>query len=572
MKIIITENQKKKLFIPRKLSGEDSRWAQWNKEQPIVDGVRINQYDINTGKKEGIWEEYYDNGQLAYKGSYNNGDRDGIWEWYYDNGQLMYKGSYKNGKEEGYWEYYYSNGKLLYKGSFKSGELIKNINEAEKKKLFIPRNISGEDSRWADWNKDQPIKDGIRINQYDINTGKKEGIWEEYYHTDGKLLYRGSFKSGEKDGIWKWYHNNGQLAYKGSYKNGKKDGIWKEYYDNGKLWFKGSYKNDQKDGIWEKYYDNGQLDYKGSFNNGKKDGYWEEYFDNGQLMYKGSYKNGFRDGIWEWYFGNGKLHSSSSYKNGELIKKLDESEQPKKKLFIPRKLSGEDSRWAQWNKEQPIVDGLRINQYNINTGKKEGIWEKYYDNGQLMYKGSFNNGKKDGYWEWYFDNGQLMYKGSYKNGKEEGYWEEYYDNGQLAYKGSYKNGKLIKKLDESEQPKKKLFIPRKLSGEDSRWAQWNKEQPIVDGLRINQYNINTGKKQGIWEEYYDNGQLAYKGSYKNGKEEGIWKWYHNNGQLDYKGSYKNGFRDGIWEEYFSDGDFWYEGEWDNGKYIRDIRI
>jgi antitoxin component YwqK of YwqJK toxin-antitoxin module len=40
----------------------------------------------------------------------------------------------------------------------------------------------------------------------------------------------------------------------------------------------------------------------------------------------------------------------------------------------------------------------------------------------------------------------------------------------------------------------------------------------------------------------------------------------------YKGSYKNGVKDGIWEEYFSDGEFWYEGEWDNGKYIRDIRI
>jgi len=57
MKIIITEEQKKKLFIPRRLSGEDSRWVQWNKYQPIVDGVQINQY-THDGKKEGYWEEY----------------------------------------------------------------------------------------------------------------------------------------------------------------------------------------------------------------------------------------------------------------------------------------------------------------------------------------------------------------------------------------------------------------------------------------------------------------------------------------------------------------------------------
>ena len=57
MKIIITEEQKKKLFIPRKLFGEDSRWVDWNKVQSIKDGIRINQYDINTGKKRRLLGE-----------------------------------------------------------------------------------------------------------------------------------------------------------------------------------------------------------------------------------------------------------------------------------------------------------------------------------------------------------------------------------------------------------------------------------------------------------------------------------------------------------------------------------
>jgi antitoxin component YwqK of YwqJK toxin-antitoxin module len=516
MKIIITEEQKKKLFIPRKLSGEDSRWFDWNKEQPIVDGLRINQYNINTGNKEGIWEayhfngklwskgsykngkeegyweyyhdngklwskgsykngekdgiweEYWSNGQLDYKGSFKNNLRDGYWEEYWSNGQLWFKGSYKNGEKDGIWERYFGNGQLDYKGSYKNGKLIKklteNINE-DKKKLFIPRKLSGEDSRWAQWNKDQPIVDGLRINQYDINTGKKQGIWEEY-HYNGQLWFKGSYKNNLRDGYWEEYWSNGQLWFKGSYKNGEKDGIWEKYYDNGQLMFKGSYKNGEKDGIWEEYYSDGQLEYKGSFKNGDRDGYWEEYWSNGKLRYKGSYKNGDRDGIWEWYYSNGQLDYKGSYKNGELIKKLPlkESETPKKKLFIPRKLSGEDSRWADWNKEQSIKNGEPINQYDINTGKKEGIWEKYYDNGQLMYKGSYKNGDRDGIWEEYYSDGQLWYKGSYKNGEKDGIWEEYWSNGQLDYKGSYKNGELIKKLPltESEEQKKKLFIPRNI--------------------------------------------------------------------------------------------------------------
>ena len=68
--------------------------------------------------------------------------------------------------------------------------------------------------------------------------------------------------------------------------------------------------------------------------------------------------------------------------------------------------------------------------------------------------------------------------------------------------------------------KKKLFIPRRLSGENSRYLEWNKDQPIVDGERINQYT-HDGIKIGYWEELVS---LKYeKGNY-NEKGEKIGKW------------------------------------------------
>ena len=148
----------------------------------------------------------------------------------------------------------------------------------------------------------------------------------------------------------------------------------------------------------------------------------------------------------------------------KLFIPITESEESKKgKLFIPRRLSGENSRFIQWNKEQPIVDGERINQYTHN-GKKTGIWEEYYDDGQLESKVSYKDGKRDGIWERYYFNGQLKSKGLYKNDNYDGIWEYYYFNGQLSSKGLYKNG----------------------------------------------------KQDGIWEEYYKNGQLMFKGSYEDG--------------------------------------------------------
>ena len=212
------------------------------------------------------------------------------------------------------------------------------------------------------------------------------------------------------------------------------------------------------------------------------------------------------------------------------------TEEQKKKLFIPRKLSGEDSRYAKWNKEQPIVNGIQINQYDLD-GRKQGYWETYNDNGEVNTKGNYKDDKKDGYWEYYWSNGNVYSKGNYKNGGYDGEWFYYHPDGRLEYKELYEYDKLVKDIPLTES--KKLFIPRKLSGEDSRYAKWNKEQPIVDGERINQYNVDTGKKEGLWVRYYDNGQLESKGKYKNGLRDGVWEYYYWNGTLE-RELYNNG--------------------------------
>ena len=55
-------------------------------------------------------------------------------------------------------------------------------------------------------------------------------------------------------------------------------------------------------------------------------------------------------------------------------------------------------------------------------GQAHGLWERYYSNGNLFYKGEYINGKRHGYWESYYYNGNLCYKGSYLNGNQIGFW------------------------------------------------------------------------------------------------------------------------------------------------------
>jgi antitoxin component YwqK of YwqJK toxin-antitoxin module len=141
------------------------------------------------------------------------------------------------------------------------------ITEEQKKKLFIPRKLSSGNSRYTEWNNSQPIRDGVRINQYTPD-GLKIGYWEEY-HDNGKLGSKGNYVKGDRDGYWEWYYENGRIESKGSYKNGKRDDYWEDYWDNGKLMFRGYYVDGKRNGYWEFYYSNGQISRKGYYKNGE---------------------------------------------------------------------------------------------------------------------------------------------------------------------------------------------------------------------------------------------------------------------------------------------------------------
>ena len=50
--------------------------------------------------------------------------------------------------------------------------------------------------------------------------------------------------------------------------------------------------------------------------------------------------------------------------------------------------------------------------------------------------------------------------------------------------------------------------------------------------------------EGVWVYYYDNGQLDFKGNYKNGKKEGAWVAYDKYGApwAMFTGTFKDGVK------------------------------
>ena len=89
-------------------------------------GEKGSEGTLKNGKPNGLWKEYYINGQIIMVGNFKNGKKDGSWKEYYGkNGQLKEKGTYNNGEWDGPFKSYYENGQLEKEETYKDGKLIK---------------------------------------------------------------------------------------------------------------------------------------------------------------------------------------------------------------------------------------------------------------------------------------------------------------------------------------------------------------------------------------------------------------------------------------------------------------
>jgi hypothetical protein len=188
MKIIITEEQKKKLFIPRKIEGEGSRWEQWNNSQPTINGKKINQYDLN-GKPIGYWDDWIDDEMVSGKGFFIKGLKHGMWEEYLS-GELIGKGIYKNGKETGIWELYYD-GKLDRKVLFDNGKVIgrwditkDNLTEGISYNYTLDKTYNDSTKREIIYRFKNKDNYEFQVLFYNLGNGK----WEREYRTNEKGL------------------------------------------------------------------------------------------------------------------------------------------------------------------------------------------------------------------------------------------------------------------------------------------------------------------------------------------------------------------------------------------------
>lgn len=189
----------------------------------------------------------------------SKGRRQGLWTDFYANGQKRYEGEFKNDKCKGTFRYYDEQGNLKATNEFdRSGERALN-------KTFAPNG--------------RVVATGYYLNQ------KKDGVWKYFDKNSGQLLLVEENTDGKVNGWSRLYNpSNGTLAEETHYVNGAPEGACRKFSDTGVLLMECQYRNGLLDGPSKSYFPNTSLKEEGQYAKGKKVGQWKTYNEDGDLI------------------------------------------------------------------------------------------------------------------------------------------------------------------------------------------------------------------------------------------------------------------------------------------------
>ena len=459
----------------------------------------------------------YPGGQVASEGMLRDGRPDGLWKTYYENGQLKSIGKRTDFLLDSTWVFFSEVGDtsliVNYKRDLKNG----------------PRFTFGKDDIVM-----EPFVNDVRQGE-----GKR-------YDLKRHLIQTVTYKNGVEEGISPVFDTTGLLCEIITYKKGfvmtreainrydregKKHGYWKTFFDDWSVHTECYYRHGMRDGFYKEYDEKGNLKKITKFVNDVEQVVesdmkplivQHEYYPNGKVKREASFRDGKREGVWREFDEQGNVLNSQTYQKGVLVGQgIVDTDGKRRGLF--KEFYPDNSLRA----EGVFVDGLR-----------SGEWKFYYHNGQIQEIGSYQEGQPDGIWTWYYKKKQKQIEEQFFKGTPNGSYKEYDSRGNIIVTGTYFDG--------------------------MKNGKWTEE---IGDMRT-QGEYRNDKQVGQWVSYYDNGKLAFKGTFNAGYPDGEHFFYYQNGRLREIQKYAAGVKHGDWKKYLDTGELYFTVTYDQGKEVK----
>ena len=263
-------------------------------EDTFLDGE--TEYLVATGKPAtGQVSIYFDSGALDFRYNLYHGNKHGLYEEFFENGDLKYWCHFRHGQKDFYDETYDKYGRLISSDGWHQGLRHGRCESYELDQLSA-------------------------IEEF--KNGKRHGVWETYGPRK-VTFFHGRFIEDEPDGwhVWRFANNKREAEY--HYDKGMKTDLWRDFHSNGTLKRERTYVNDQVVGEDRCYYDTGVLAFSVSYNEGRHHGFWFEYYPNGTLMRAVPYRDGELDGFERHYDRKLNIQREVEWQEGRLRSDLN---------------------------------------------------------------------------------------------------------------------------------------------------------------------------------------------------------------------------------------------------------
>jgi antitoxin component YwqK of YwqJK toxin-antitoxin module len=181
--------------------------------------------------------------------------------------------------------------------------------------LISGRETAAQDTLYFDKDWNSSPKNSAHYYRLHSKEGKSF-IRRDYYVKGNALQMKGPYSSLSpeiKEGSFEWYHPNGKIRHKGSYKKDLPVGIHHWYRDDGKPEATENFVNGLLDGPYLEYHPNGQMSSKTAFLRDVQQGLTTYYYENGKKQSEGLFVNGNRDGEWKYYAETGELQGTKKF-------------------------------------------------------------------------------------------------------------------------------------------------------------------------------------------------------------------------------------------------------------------
>jgi antitoxin component YwqK of YwqJK toxin-antitoxin module len=241
---------------------------------------------------------------------------------------------------------------------------------------------------------------------------------------------------------------------------GRRQGRWTKTYEDGKLRYEGQFKDGRPAGLFTYYYPDGKVE---ATNNHLPDGHTAAahmYHPNGRIKAKGLYRDQKKDSLWQFF-------------NDDQVLVLEET-------YARDVLNGVQRSYFP-------ATGKPVEETHYTMGRRNGPWQRWYDNGKLWSKGSYTDDELDGDYEMNFPDGRPKMRGRYAQGMRTGVWLEFNDNGTVRTQTGFVAG--VEKTVKRENGTFEEFYP--------------------SGITKSRVTYLKGRLHGPFTEWYDKGEFRH---------------------------------------------------------------